>query len=543
MSYPDLREHLRHLEAAGLLYRIKQPINKDTEMHPLVRWQYRGGIPEDERKAFLFERVVDVQGRRYPFPVVVGALAASPQVYAIGLNCEVAEVPRRWERALKQQISPVLVEDGPVHEVVLVGEALEQAGGVGLLPVPISTPGFDNAPYLSAAHWVSKSPATGQRNVGHYRGQLKAPLRLGMFVSNTAKHIRGHWEEARQRGEPLPAAVVLGCTPAVSYAAVMKVPPGVDELAVAGGLLGEPIQVVRCQTVPLEVPAEAEFVIEGLVRTDVLEPEGPFGESHGYIHPRSMSAFLEVTAITHRRDAIFPSIISQVTPSESSVIKKVGYDTMYLVHLRDTVGLKMVTRVFMHEPLTNLRKFVVVQMRQPTEPDVWRALMAAAVLDPEVGKIMVAVDEDIDPQNLDAVLWAMCYRTQPHRDMQIISGRSKGHSPPFRDETRQPFVQPRGEDSALLINATLKEPFPPVALPKREYMERARELWEELGLPPLHPEAPWYGYTLGDWSAELDEEADLAVRGEHYQVGEKQARQRRRLDDMQNAGPEAPTGV
>src|SRR5690606_15527857 len=116
---------------------------------PLVRWQYRGGIPERERKAFLFEHVVDGHGRKFDFPVVVGALAATPEIYAVGLGCTVEEVPSRWAKAMSNPIEPIIVESGPVHENVLTGDALTAFGGLTAIPCPISTPGFDNGPYLT----------------------------------------------------------------------------------------------------------------------------------------------------------------------------------------------------------------------------------------------------------------------------------------------------------------------------------------------------------------------------------------------------------
>jgi hypothetical protein len=187
--------------------------------------------------------------------------------------------------------------------------------------------------------------------------------------------------------------------------------------------------------------------------------------------------------------------------------------------------------VEMHEPLTNLRKFIVVQMKRPSEAEVWRALHAAASFHPGVGKLVVAVDEDIDPTSADAVLWAMCYRMKPHRDVHIVPGMEKGHAPPFHykdlhEGTDVVSYHLPANDSAMLCNAILKEPFPPISLPKQEYMEHARELWEELDLPPLRPQMPWFGYSLGQWDEELEEEAELAVQGEHYQTGEKLATRR-----------------
>src|SRR5579862_4309437 len=115
--YPDFHDHLRILEERGLLIRVKEPINKDTELHPLVRWQFRGGIPEPERKAFLFEHVVDGAGHEYPMPVVVGSLAASRWIYALGLGCAVDAIGAKWKQARADAVPPIVVEDGPVQEI------------------------------------------------------------------------------------------------------------------------------------------------------------------------------------------------------------------------------------------------------------------------------------------------------------------------------------------------------------------------------------------------------------------------------------------
>lgn len=171
MSYPDLRDHLKTLEARGLLRRIKQTINKDTELHPLVRWQYRGGLPKEERKAWLFENVVDAKGRQYKFPVAVGALAGAEEIYYLGMGCNtVQEVEAKWKRALTKPIAPVIVENAACQEEVHVGDELKREGlGLDELPVPISTPGFDNAPYTTCSHWISKDGETGIQNIGNYR--------------------------------------------------------------------------------------------------------------------------------------------------------------------------------------------------------------------------------------------------------------------------------------------------------------------------------------------------------------------------------------
>jgi UbiD family decarboxylase len=534
-GYADLREHLAALEAAGLLIRVQRPIDKDTEMHPLVRWQFRGGIPEAERKAFLFENVVDGRGHHYEMPVAVGVLAASRRIYSVGMGCPAEEIGARWREARHHPITPRLVDDAPVHEIVRTGADLDVPyGGVDGLPIPISTPGFDIAPYVTCGNWVTRDPETGIQNIGNYRAHVKSPRRVGMNASiELTPGIYQHWQKAKARGEALPAALVVGGPPVIAFAAVQKLPYDLDELAVAGGLVGAPINMVRCRTVDLLVPAESEIVIEGLIDTRWLEPEAPFGESHGHVNLQEYNPFMEITAICHRWDAILTSMISQVTPSESSLIKLVGYEPLLLDHLRDHLGLKSVVRVGMHEPLTNIRKLVVVQMRPSDEATIWMALTGAASFQRAVGKIIVAVDEDIDPRNPDAVLWAMSYRMSPHRDMQILQGRDPGHGPKPRGGDHD------GElDSAMLINAMLKQPYPPVSLPTREYMEHARDIWEELGLPALQPEAPWYGYSLGDWHPVFEAQARRAVAGDYWRTGEELARRRR--DDVAPNTPVNP---
>jgi len=521
--YPDLHDHLQALEAAGLLIRVDRPINKDTEMHPLVRWQFRGGIAERDRKAFLFTNVVDSKGRKYGIPVAVGALAASREIYRIGMGCPLEKINEVWTKAIAQPIAPRVVAEAPCHEIVTEGAELDRPGqALDSIPLPISTPGWDIAPYTTLSQYITRDPETGVQNMGIYRGQLKAPRRLGMNPSLELRPgIYIHWQKAKARGERLPAAVVLGAPPCVAFTSAQKVPESLDELHVAGGLVGAPINVVRAKTVDLLVPAEAEIVIEGNIDTEYLEPEAPFGESHGHVNLQEYNAFMEVTCITRRRDAILTSIISQVTPSESSLIKRVALEPLFLNHLRQALGIHGVKRVSMHEPLTNLRKVIVLIMDRDTpRTEVWRALYGAAAWNRAAGKYVIAVNEDIDPDNADAVFWAMSYRANPALDLQILGHRDQGHGPRSRRNN--------GEDASVLIDATMKESFPPISLPKREYMERAKQLWEELGLPQLKPESPWFGYSLGDWPDELEEAAARAVRGDYFETGKLLAARRRK---------------
>jgi UbiD family decarboxylase len=524
-GYPDLHEHLAALEAKGLLRRIDRPIDKDSELHPLVRWQFVGGLDEPQRKAFLFTNVTDGRGRHYDMPVVVGAIAANRAIYAAGMGVPVDEIQAKWDHAIAHPIAPRLVNQAPCHEVVIEGAALEGEGnGLDALPIPISTPGFDSAPTLTATNVITRDPDTGVQNMGTYRAALKAPDRLVVRMATRVGGAGGyqHYLKHQKRGDKtMPCAIVLGCPPFVAFLGPQKLPLDVDEFRVAGGLAGAPINVVRARTVDLLVPAEAELVIEGLIDTEYVEPEAPFGESHGHVALEEFNMPMRVTAITHRRDAVIPSYISQVAPSESSVIKRVAYEPLFLAHLRDALGIKGVKRVALHEPLTGLLRVTTIILEKGTpRTEVWRALEGAAFFKGDCGKICIAVNDDIDPDNADAILWALAYRTNPVEDVETHRHRGQGHGPKRE--------QGGDEDSTLLIDATMKGDMPPLALPKREFMERAKNIWDELGLPALRPQPPWFGYSLGDWLPEWDAAAMRAVQGLYLENGRISAKERRK---------------
>jgi UbiD family decarboxylase len=524
-TYADLHEHLETLRREGLLLTIDRPVDKDAELHPLVRWQYVGGIEEHERRAFLFTNVVDGKGRRYKYPVVVGALAGNRRIYCLGMKASPEEVQPRWERAMARPIAPHVVSDAACQEVVITGDALRGEGnGLDALPIPVSTPGFDSAPTLTATNVVTKDPDSGIHNHGTYRAALKAPDRLVVRMATRVGGAGGyrHYLKHQQRGDKtMPCAIVLGCPPYVAFVAPQKLPLDLDEIGVAGGLAGEPIRVVRAKTVDLMVPAEAEFVIEGLIDTTLLEPEGPFGESHGHVALEEFNMPMRVTAITHRRDAVVASYLSQVTPSESSAIKRVAYEPMFLAHLTRTLGIKGVKRVTLHERMTALRRITIITVDKSTpKTEVWRALLGATSFKADCGKICIAVNEDIDPDNSDALFWAMAFRMDPADDLQVLRHRSPGHGPEREHEAGD-------EDSTLLMDATMKEVLPPLALPKREYMERAKALWEELGLPRLRPQSPWFGEPAGDWLPHWDAAAKRAATGDYLENGRTSERQQR----------------
>ncbi len=519
LGYQDLREHIAALDAAGLLRRVSIPINKDTELHPLVRLQFRG-LPESERRAFLFDNLVDSNGKKYDMPVLVCAMAGSSQIYAVGMRCAVEQIHERWEHAMKNPIKPVIVDKAPVQEVVIEGKELLK-NGLGRLPVPISTPGFDNGAYTSASHWVGMDPDTGHFNVGNYRGMIKAENRMGILPGSATHGLRRQLELWRKKGaDRAPVACVIGTPPHICYPAVTRLPVNLCEYDVSGGLVGEPVKLVKCLTHDIMVPANAEIVIEGWVPVNVMEMEGPFGEFPGYMAKRDYNAFFEVERITMRKKPIYLAFLSQLPPSESSKIRGIGFAAAAKKHLHDN-GFDNVLDVHLFEQ-TGSMGLSVVRMKKRKPDDGIQALRSLSTK--FGGKFCVAVDEDIDNQDLDSVVWAIAFRVQPHRNTEIVDvpfmGLDPSLAPPeaergFSDAANRP------KGSGLLMDATRDWAYPPISLPRKEFMDHAIQLWEQLQLPKLALKSPWFGYELGHWTDEERAEADLAVKGRAFETGEK----------------------
>jgi len=516
--YEDLRQYLSALERDGLLNRVSERVNKDTELVPLVRLQFRG-LPEGERKAFLFDNVTDSRNRSFDASVAIATFAASRQVYAHALAADLDQVGAVWQRALSGPIEPVQVDSGPCKEIVLIGDELDASGGVDAFPHPISTPGFDNAPFLTSPYWVTRDPETREYNVGTYRGMVKGPRLVGLQMDTPSQHIAVHLRKAKKLGKPLEVAIVLGAVPAVGLASVQKVPYGTSEYAVAGGLMGRALEVVKCETVDLLVPASAEIILEGVIDPDQLEPEGPFGEASGYMGPRTLSPVVELSAITHRERPVVQAFISEFPPSESTLMRKIGFENVYTRFLKQSCNINSVVDVTFYEMATCNMMFVI-RMKNPSPGQAWQAMYAASGYEASMGKVIIAVDEDIDAGDFEAIVWALSFRVQPARDVSII-GNKLPRLDPSMPLAAGATATATAEGSAMLIDATRPGDYPPTSLPAQKYMEQALTMWQRLGLPSLELKEPWHGYELGGWDEENRQEAALAVLGRYLETGSR----------------------
>jgi UbiD family decarboxylase len=469
MPYADLREFIARLDACGKLHRIKQEVDKDWEIAAVARIAFQS-IPEPERPALLFENV-----KGFDTPVVLGVNGASRSIYCMALECELDEVQQKWSDAGQRPIAPVLVGRGPVQENIFKGERAD----ITRLPIPTWTVGEDPAPYITAGCIVTKDAESGIRNVGTYRVQIKGPRKLGLFI-NYLQGGRDHVERNNRAGRPTPVAIVMGTEPVIGLVSVSRVETDVDELAVAGRLRGEAVQVVRCQSVDLEVPATAEVVIEGIIRANELEDEGPFGEYTGYMGPASMSYVVDVTCITHRHRPIVQAFLSQMPPSESSCIRGIGREATLLKHLKENLHLPVRDLHLLEH--SGAAAYLVISIKA-THPVQARTVMFAAwAYAPQFGKFTVVVDDDIDVRDPDAVNWALSFRVQPETDTFIVSGTAAVSLDPSQAAAAvRQEESTRRVSSKIGIDATRKHKFPPLALPPQEHLERVRRDWKKYG--------------------------------------------------------------
>lgn len=523
--YKDLREYLKTLENKGKLFRIEGEVIRETEVAPLYWLQLRG-ISEENLKCFLFEKVRDVKGNKC-YRISLGHYDASREIAALGLMCSSHEINEKWCQACAKPIPPVIVPEGAVQEIVMKGEELEKVG-LGILPAPVENPGW-SGDTRTTNQFITKDPETGKRNVGTYSGHISGPksIRWGLAPSN---HAYTHLQKARERGQKLQVAIVVGNTPNIALVASAPFPYGTDELTIAGGLAGQPVELVKCKTVDLEVPANAEIVIEGEVSNEFVEPKASFGDYPGYMYEveNAYGPVIDITCITHRRDPIFTATTVGFPSQGSSVLGGLASESMLYQHLKYNCYIPGVLDVASHIS----SGYIVVQIKKDNPWQPWQVLNALMGYNPYLCKLAIVVDEDIDPRDYHAVNWALCYSMQPSRDVRIIDHRvprlDPSAYPPGASMQERTFPGATGS-SAILIDATRKWPYAPVGLPRKDYMERALKLWQEGGFPRLNLKKPWYGYSLGRWTEQDERNSELTLKGEHFRLGEEFKKRRKKI--------------
>ena len=471
MAYADLREYLSALENKGKLKRVKKEVDKDWEVAAVCRQLFKK-IPPQKRPALLFENV-----KGFQIPIVAGVLGASKEIYAIGLETDSVEgINQKWDRALENPIAPRMVSTGPCKENIWHGDQVD----LFKLPVPIWTVGEDPGPFFTSPFVITKDPETGNRNVGTYRMQVKGRNKTG-FLIGVRQDAAWHLRQNNRQNKPTPVAVVIGTDPSIGYVSVSKMSEALDEFAVAGALRGAPVDLVRCETVPLEVPATAEIVLEGEIPPSALENEGPFGEYTGYMGPAGDQPFFNVKCMTFRNNPVYQAFISQMPPSESSCIRGIGREWPLFKHLKHTLRF----------PIKDLRlkeaggsgAYVVVSLHKQFEGQVRQLMYGIWSMRTGFGKITVVVDDDIDIQDDFAIDWALSWRVRPDRDVYIERDVQAVGLDPSQGPPTVPQHHPsRQVGSRIAIDATRKHDYPAVSLPPKEHLDRIARNWKEYGI-------------------------------------------------------------
>ncbi len=340
------------------------------------------------------------------------------------------------------------------------------------------------------------NPAPSSRNVGMYRAQLLGPRLMAMHWHMHHDGAR-HWRSWKAKGEPMPVAIAFGGESVLAYAATAPMPPGISELLLAGFLNRGPIPLVRARTVPLDVPANSEIVIEGFVRTDAGFPgfdpraggalgpgaafEGPFGDHTGFYSLPDRYPLMEVTAITHRKGAVFPATIVGLPPQEDYFLGK-ATERIFLPLLRTIVPDVIDYDLPMFGAFHNCA-FVKIRKEYPLHARrVMHAIWGAGQM--SWTKLIVVVDEDVDVHDMDAVLFRLCANVDPGRDVEVVSGPldildhaaprlGAGHKMGF-DATRKIAGEECGGHGV--------REYPPIIEMSRDVQDLVSKRWREYGL-------------------------------------------------------------
>jgi len=474
----DLGSFLTHLEQTGRLRRVSKPIEKAWEIACLARWALES-TPEKDSYALLFENV-----KNQSVPVAVN-LFSTPEMYAAALGVDSEDLLEAWGKALERPYKPVEVGSGPVFDVVQSQTELNLLE----LPAPVWTPGRDGGAYLSAASVITKDPDSGIQNMGIYRMQIHDEKHAGLSFGSKMQHGAIHYLKYSKRQQPMPVAAVIGAPPVVSFAAAAKTAYGVDELEIAGGLAGAPLQVVRGKTVDLFIPAHAECVIEGFVRSGEERMEGPFGEVLGYLAEASPAPVVDITAIYHRSAPVHHGYVQQMPPSDGHLVMEMGFLGPLWYYLTRKLGLKGVRNLAIARGSASLA-ILVAQIEKEHVSE--SAGIGRALAKFNLGqKFIYLVDEDIDIRDQETLNWALSSRVDPERDIEFIKDfPTFQYDPSTLSRAARDGKEldgPPYPSSVAIINATVKCRVPEISLPGRSVMLKALERWPETGLPRITP--------------------------------------------------------
>ena len=478
----DLREWLKVIEAAGELKRIDAKVDLDQELSAI---SYMASQREDA-PALLFSRFTEpVEGR-----VLINMLSASKRRFALALGLDpglpTTALIGETRRILRQRIAPrrVAAKDAPVNEIVLTGDDVD----LTRLPVPHFWP-RDGGRYIGTGDvCFTKDPETGRINVGVYRGMLHGPRRVGMYTS-PGKHGGLDRDAWWKRDQPCPVVVAYGIDPILFMVGAQTFGSQESELDIAGGMMGQAVELTEGVAGELPIPARAEIVIEGVLMPNQREMEGPLGEFTGYYgNARAPQPVIEVKALHMRKDPIVTaSLMARYPACEIGAYYAVMRSAGILENL-EMLGVPGIKAVYTHPAAASGWGMTVVSLEQRYAGHVAQVLALCAQVPAAAyyTKWIIAVDDDVDPTDLNQVLWALSTRCDPATNIDIQRNTwSTGLDPSKGPHELRPY------GSKALIDACkphryLKD-FPRTTMLSREVYERVAKRWGELGLAGTPP--------------------------------------------------------
>jgi 4-hydroxy-3-polyprenylbenzoate decarboxylase len=483
----DLRDWLERAEALGELVHVSEPVDRDEEMSAIGYLVAK----QTPSPAVLFENAAGFEASPVGARLLWNILGPSIKRIAMTLE-EPADTPvmaliERVKEKLKQRIPPreVPADDAPVYENTLTGDAID----LDLLPIPRHWP-LDGGRYAGTADAViTRDPDSGYLNIGTYRMMQQGKRQVGLYLS-PGKDARLHITRSWERGEPVEVAAAWGIDPLFMLMGSQTFPKNVSEYEFVGGVKGQPVPVVKGKTTDLLLPANAELVIEGIIRPGSVQAEGPFGEFPGYYgRPEAGCPLVEVTAVHHRSRPILTNALMADYPScEQSGFFSVLRSAKIWEDL-DKLGIPGIKGVYAHPAAAGGFGMTVISLEQRHAGHAAQVLALAAQVPGGAyyTKWIIAVDDDIDPTNMDEVIWTMASRCNPIDDIDILRNTWST----WLDPTQNP-PENRPYGSKALINACREHRHLPVfskrTTLRQSIYEDVASRWQDLGLPGKAPQ-------------------------------------------------------
>ena len=489
MPFTALREFLKKLESAGQLKRVQAEVHWDQEITAISQESLMRRGP-----ALLFENIANYRkthGKRVAVGMIE-SLERAKIAMELPPTASRRDMVQIWRERVAQPVPPKLVRTGPCKEVI------EKGKDVDLLEFPVpKIHSRDGGRYLLT--WclvVTKDPENGWVNVGVYRGMVLDKSRIAVYYL-PFQHWGLQGRKYRQKGKSMPVAAVIGVEPITNWVAATAVPSGACEYDIAGAIRGVPVELVKCETVDLEVPSTAEIVIEGEMSLDPAEfqPEGPFGEYVGhYVSINSRAPVMKVKCVTHRKDPISTTrMVGVVSPSvvtEQGTFLGISNDAFTLNEL-EARGIHGVREIRGAGPAGMITIVSLDQLYYGHAKEVALALWSLKAH--YWRKIVIVVDSDVDITDLDKVMVAVATRTRPGQDILIFPGTPGGTLDPSNHPEVLRKTDGVGNWDRVLIDATWPmewEPreewgglrHPPSCLATEEILQKVRRRWKEYGL-------------------------------------------------------------